>query len=148
MSMKLTDTENNAWVGLVRSQQLLLDKVEKKFKEKGLPPLSWYDVLLELEKVEDGKLRLNDLGERVLLSKFNVTRLLHRLEKKGLICRESCMDDSRGVFAVITEKGREIRRKMWPVYYKVIKNYFLSKFDNEELDAFAKCVNKLKNIEH
>lgn len=133
MKEKLSDTETRAWVGFVKSQQILLGKVEQELKSNDLPPLSWYDVLLELDKAEGGKLRQMELGERVLLSKYNISRLLDRLEREQLICRESCTQDARGIFAVITDKGRSLRSKMWPVYYRVVKDYFLSKFNEEEL---------------
>jgi len=85
-----TGDETAAWTGLVRSGQGLLQSVETALKESGLPPLAWYDVLWELEKARPTGLRLNDLGARVLLDKYNVTRLVTRLEKEGLARRRGC----------------------------------------------------------
>ena len=108
MRQKLSDIETRAWIGFVKSQQSVLDKVDKDFKASGFPPLSWYDLLLELEKAKGGRLRQKELGELILLSKYNVSRLLDRLEKQGLIKREPCEEDTRGVFAVITPKGKKL----------------------------------------
>jgi len=81
-NLRLTKDETKAWMGLIKAQQHLTGKVEEKLKKNGLPPYSWYDVLLELDKAPGGSLRLNELGKKVLLNKYNVTRLIDRLEKK------------------------------------------------------------------
>lgn len=133
MAKKLSDVETRAWVTFVKSQQIVLEKVDKDLKDYGFPPLSWYDVLLELDKTQDGRLRQNELGELILLSKYNVSRLLDRLEKQGLVRREQCKEDTRGNFAVITNKGKKLRKDMWPVYYKSINEHFLSNFSKQEL---------------
>jgi DNA-binding MarR family transcriptional regulator len=140
---KWTATETSAWTGLVRTQQFLINRVEKELRENGLPPLSWYDVLWELERVPRGKLRLNEMGKRVLLDKYNVTRLVQRLENEGLVRRVPCPADGRGVFARITPEGRKLRSKMWPVYERAVKEHFLSKLvkkDIAQLDALIQRI--------
>jgi len=141
---KWTETEASAWTGLVQAQQCLIDKVEDELKKKGLPSLSWYDVLWELERSEDGSLRLNDLGKRVLLDKYNVTRLVQRLEDEGLLVRNQCKIDGRGIFACITEKGKKLRKKMWPVYEEVVRENFLCKFNNKELLELKNFIERIQ----
>ena len=46
---KWSETETQAWIGLVKAQQHLLDKVEEELKKAGFPQLSWYDILWERE---------------------------------------------------------------------------------------------------
>ena len=146
MKKKLTDIETKAWVGLVRTQQILLDKVEAELKNNGFPPLSWYDVLIALENTSEGRLRFIEIGERLLLKKYNVTRLIHRLEKKGLVRRETSSEDGRGINAVITKKGRKLRRAMWNVYYEVVQSHFLSNFNKEELEKLADYFGRIKLV--
>ncbi len=143
MRPKLSKTETEAWVGLVLASEKLLAKVEAELKQRGLPPFSWYDVLLELHKSPTGKLRFVELGKLVLLERYNVTRTIKRLEKEGFVKREYSKEDARGVYAVITKKGRDVRSKMWPVYYSVIKKYFLSNFNKKELDDFLQHIRKM-----
>lgn len=142
--LKWTETEADAWVGLVKAQQVLLDKVEEGLKKSGFPPLSWYDVLWELDRADGGSLRLNDIGKRVLLDKYNVTRLVQRLEKEGLVSRSQCPVDARGVFACITDKGKKLRRRMWPVYEKVVRENFLCKFSAKELHELKNLIERIR----
>jgi len=141
---KWTETETGAWTGLVQAQQRLIDKVEQELKKKGLPPLTWYDVLWELESSDGGIRRLNDLGKRVLLDKYNVTRLVQRLEQEGLVARDQCPQDGRGVTACITDKGRKLRKEMWPVYEQVVRENFLSKFNQKELKELKNFIERIQ----
>jgi len=141
---KWTEEEAGAWIGLVKAQQVLIDKVEVELKKKGLPSLSWYDVLWELDRTEGGILRLNDLGKRVLLDKYNVTRLAQRLEEAGLVVRGQCPNDGRGITAEITKEGKKLRKKMWPVYEKVVRENFLCKFNSKELKELSNFIERIE----
>jgi len=127
-----TDTETEAWMGLVKAQQLLSRNVEDELKKKGYPPL------------KDGSLRLNDLGKRVLFDKYNVTRIVQRLEEEGLVSRTQCPVDGRGIFACITDKGRMLRREMWPVYKETVKKSFFSKFNKKELKELKNFIERIQ----
>lgn len=139
-AMHWTGDETAAWTGLVRSGQGLLQSVETALKENGLPPLAWYDVLWELEKARPAGLRLNDLGSRVLLDKYNVTRLVTRLEKEGLARRKGCSRDGRGVFALITPRGVRLRKRMWPVYSRAVREGFFSRLSPRETASLRKLL--------
>ena len=141
---KWTETEASAWIGLVQAQQSLVEKVEEELKKEGFPSLCWYDVLWELDRTEGGRLRLNDLGKRVLLDKYNVTRLAQRLEEAGYVVRGQCPNDGRGITAEITKEGRKLRKKMWPVYEKVVRENFLCKFNSKELKELSNFIERIQ----
>ena len=88
-----TEVAERAWVQLIRAHRSALCSVEKALRAEGLPPLEWYDVLIELERA--GQLRPRDLQERLLLAQYNLSRLLDRMEADGLVERERCSDDAR-----------------------------------------------------
>ncbi|MDT0300826.1 MarR family winged helix-turn-helix transcriptional regulator [Streptomonospora wellingtoniae] len=67
--------------------------------------LADYRALLHLSRASDRELRLNDLARKVGLNQSSVTRLVERLERKELIFRDTCPDDGRGVYAVMTDQG-------------------------------------------
>ena len=110
-----------AWIMLIRAQQVLLGQIEATLKEQNLPPLSWYDVLLELSRDPGSGLRQYEIGERVLLNKHSLSRLIDRLENDGLVKRQVCDDDGRGNTVIITKKGIQLKQKMWPIYAKGIQ---------------------------
>jgi|SRR5271156_3675932 len=105
-----------AWTRLVRAQQTALLKVERALREAGLPPYTWYDALWELDQAGDAGLRPAEIQRQMLIAQSNISRLIDRLEEAGCVVRRAADDDGRAQLVVITEKGRVLRKRMWPVY--------------------------------
>lgn len=121
-----------AWTRLVAVQQRVLAAVEGELAAAGLPPLGWYDALLELRREGEAGLRPMALQERLLVSQPNVSRLLDRLARAGLIERRPCPDDRRGQLAAITPAGRELLARMWPVYRAAIQRHVGQRIGTDE----------------
>lgn len=145
MDKKFNAAQQEAWVYWIRTSQLVMERVEHALKASGFPPLVWYDALLELDTAKGGKLRLIELGERMLLKKFNVTRLIDRMESEGYVQRVVCDNDARGTYATITPAGKKLRRTMWPVYYDAVSEYFLKDLNDKEVKTFSKILKKIHN---
>ena len=96
MTGKPSDMTIAAWARLLKAQAKALDAVETDLKAKGLPPLAWYDVLLELKREENSALRPLELEKRLLLKQHNVSRLIDRMERKNLLKRLPYAGDGRG----------------------------------------------------
>jgi DNA-binding MarR family transcriptional regulator len=133
-----------AWAGLIRAEQTLLLKVERDLAAAALPPLDWYDVLLELDRAEDGRLRHRELHPRLLLAKYNLSRLIDRMAAQDLVRREPCEDDARGADIVITQKGRALRRRIWPVYEAAIDRHFASRLARRDIELLGEVFGKLR----
>ena len=121
-----SETAIKAWAGLVRAQIMVLRGVEADLKTAGFPPLAWYDVLLELRRADEG-LRPMELGSRLLLAQHNVSRLIDRIAAKRLVKKRLAPEDGRGQIVEITEAGRDLLRRMWPVYRRAIQRHMGSK---------------------
>jgi DNA-binding MarR family transcriptional regulator len=65
---------------------------------------------------------MHELADTIVLSRSNLTRLVDRLEAKGLLYRKSCPNDRRGAYAVLTPEGLEMQQRMWPVYEGQLPN--------------------------
>ena len=146
-SRLLTDPTVRAWARLLKAQKLLLEGVQQALAEAGLPPLEWYDVLIELKTAPEQRLRLFDLGERMLLSRSNLTRLIDRLEKEGLVLRDNCAEDRRGLYAVLTPAGLALQKRMWPVYQQAIQQLFGQHFSADEANTMANWLERLTGAE-
>src|SRR6187549_351799 len=102
------DPRQRAWARFVTAQALLLEQIEAAFAEAELPPLAWYDVLWILENSHEGelqgRLRMHDLARKAVVSRSNVTRLVDRMEKEGLVTRSDCPEDGRGTVCELSAK--------------------------------------------
>ena len=108
------------WTALVTVTRLLLEEIEAALKAANLPPLSWYDALLEIERAGKAGLRPYELKDRLLLPQYGTSRLLDRIIAAGLIEKQDCVEDGRGYVVRITRDGLKIRQKMWPIYAAVL----------------------------
>ncbi|MEM8916891.1 MAG: MarR family transcriptional regulator, partial [Pseudomonadota bacterium] len=99
-----------AWARLVHASQTVLNGVEADVRADGFPPLDWYDILLELDRAGSEGLRPHALETKVQVAQYNVSRLIARMAKDGLVDRVPCDDDRRGHILRINETGRSLLR--------------------------------------
>lgn len=133
----------HAWAQLHRAHRLLLGEVEKSLKNNGLPPIDWYDVLLELKREKATGLRQYEIGEKVLLNKHNLSRLIDRLEKKNLLSRRVCAEDGRGNQIHITSEGEALVRQVWSVYSESIQTCFGDQLNKQDRVDLSRILTKV-----
>ena len=143
MAKELSEGAADVWIALMRAQQTALLKIERTFREAKLPPLAWYDVLWELERAGEAGLRPFEIEVRMLIAQSNISRLIDRLEKEGYIERRPCEEDGRGQHVVITPLGREMRRRMWPVYARALREAVGRRVSQREATTLESLLAKL-----
>ena len=132
-----------AWIALNRAQQAALLRIERAFREAGLPPSAWYDVLWELDKAGAAGLRPFEIERRRLIAQSNVSRLVDRLAEAGYVERQPCEEDGRGQRIVITPAGLHMRRRMWPTYAHAISDAVGRRISEREAASLASLLGKL-----
>lgn len=129
--------EPDLWFAFVRSHRLMIREIERRLAAAGLPAYAWYDVLWGLESGQDGARRMHELADALAIERYNLTRLVDRLEKDGLVTRTRSQEDGRAAFAAITDQGRALRKQMWQVYQQAVAELFLAQFDATERATLA-----------
>ncbi|WP_253258195.1 MarR family winged helix-turn-helix transcriptional regulator [Pseudonocardia sp. N23] len=125
-----------AWAALLRTHAAVVRVLEREMDRDGLP-LAWYDVLLELNAAPDRRLRMHELGERAVLSRSRVSRIVDELARAGLAAREPDPHDRRGSWAVITADGRARLRAAAPGYLDGIARHFADHLTADERTAIT-----------
>jgi DNA-binding MarR family transcriptional regulator len=133
----LGEAELGAWRGLVRVHAALVRELDAELDTRHGLPLSSYEVLRSLSRMPDGRMRMAELAEHVLLSRSGMTRLIDRLEREGLVVRSTCDKDGRGCYAVLTEHGREKVEQARGTHIDVVREGFLRHFSEDELRELA-----------
>jgi DNA-binding MarR family transcriptional regulator len=132
------DTEGvRAWAALLRAHAAVARQLERDLERAQQLPLTWYDVLLELNSAEGRRLRMQELGERAVLSRSRVSRIVDELARAGLAAREPDPDDRRGSWAVITDAGRGRLRAAAPDYLDGIARHFADHLTADERTAIV-----------
>ena len=122
----------SAWPAFLTAHDALVVVIEERLRAAGLPDLTWYVVLWVLERAPENRLRMHELADKAVIARSNLTRLIDRMEKAGLVCRERVSDDRRGAYAKVTDDGRDLRARMWTIYGPAIDELFLSHLTAEE----------------
>ncbi|MBV8837873.1 MAG: winged helix-turn-helix transcriptional regulator [Alphaproteobacteria bacterium] len=142
MSRNPSEAVTRAWIALMRTREAVLGAIEADLKAAGLPPLGWYDVLLELARA-GGRLRPFEIEKQILLAQYNLSRLIDRLEKEGLIARAPHEEDARGQWIVITDKGRALQARIWKVYARSIQKHVGDRLDDKAARALAELLSRM-----
>jgi DNA-binding MarR family transcriptional regulator len=142
--LELTGTELGAWRGMLRVHAALVRELDAELEAAHGLPLTSYDVLIYLQAAPDKRLRMAELADSVLLSRSGVTRLVDRLEREGLIVRDTCTSDGRGCFAVLTEEGEELLARARPAHLQGVRERFLKHFTEDELEQLARFWERVK----
>jgi len=133
----LEDRELAAWRGFLRAHREVVAHLDEELQRAHDLPLSSYEVLLYLADAGNGRLRMGELADRLLLSRSGLTRLVDRLERRDLVVRERCQEDARGLFARITPAGRELFETARPDHLDGVRRHYLSRFTAEDLENLA-----------
>jgi DNA-binding MarR family transcriptional regulator len=137
------DPAVDAWRGLLVAHSRLVPAVEADLRAAGLVPLSWYDVLLELNAAPDRRLRMSELGQRTVLSRTRVSRVVDELAAAGLAERQPDQADGRSSFAALTPAGREALRRAWPVYRQAIHRQLTGRLTPQQCRDLATLLGQL-----
>ena len=129
MATKIPDAQLDAWRGVLNVHAAVVERVEQDLAAAGLPPLTWYDVLWAASRAPGGRIRMAALADGLTVSRGGVTKLADRLERAG--------DDGRGVYAVVTADGRDMLRRMWRVYSKVLRETVVGAISDREAELIA-----------
>jgi DNA-binding MarR family transcriptional regulator len=134
---QLDERELRAWRGMLRAHAALTKALDADLDAAHGLPLSSYEVLLYLNDAEGRRMRMRDLAASVILSRSGLTRLADRLEREGFLRRESCSDDARGAFAVLTPAGVEMLATARTTHLAGVRSLFLQHFSDDELDVLG-----------
>lgn len=132
-----------AWRALLVAYTTIVDAVERDLAEARMLPLSWYEVMIALYEAPERRLRMHELAAAVLLSPSGLSRLVDRLEARGLLERQPCSEDRRCQFAALTETGLEALRRTWPTYAAGIARHFGDRLTDIEVEALRESLDRL-----
>ncbi len=128
---------------MLRAHAGLVRELDAELAREHDMPLSSYEVLLYLNDSAEGRMRMAELADSVLLSRSGLTRLVDRLERQGLLKRERCESDARGFFAEITPEGRRAFSEARKTHLDGVRRVFLSRFSRDELRTLGGLWQKL-----
>lgn len=141
----LGEPQKRAWGALLVAHATLTRKLDAALRQRGLPSLEVYDVLLALEDAPGRRMRMVDLAEAVVFSPSGLTRLIDRMQTAGLVERHACPNDRRAIHVGITECGLKTRAESWPAYAELVEEHFGCHLSNEEAECVGRALGRFRS---
>ena len=133
----------DTWGALLKVHAALVPRLDRELQEAHGLPLTWYDVLLELNAAPERRLTMGQLGSVAAVSRTRVSRVVEELVRAGLVSREPNPDDGRSAFAALTAAGRAALRKAAPTYVSAVHRQFADHLNAREAEVLAKALRKV-----
>lgn len=135
----LSDEEQRAWRTHLDVSRLLMHQLERDLQPHGLT-MNDYEILVNLSESPERRMRMSDLASATLQSKSRLSHQITRMEHVGLVRRESCDSDRRGLFAVLTEHGWDTMRRVAPHHVESVRRHFIDQLAPGELAALRRSL--------
>ncbi|HUF32650.1 MAG TPA: MarR family transcriptional regulator [Acidimicrobiales bacterium] len=110
----------------------------------GLSP-AWFEVLVRLARSPGKQMRMSELAAQVLFSTSGLTRLIDRMEHAALVRRESCPDDRRGAFAVLTDDGLAALERALPAHLESLDRHLVDPLGARGLATLTALLERLRD---
>jgi DNA-binding MarR family transcriptional regulator len=139
-----TELEGNAWGGLLGMHARMMRAIEADLQARAGISHAEFEVLLRLSWAKDHRLRLQDLEARTIMSRSGISRIVERLEKAGLVTRETAPEDKRGAYAVLSRAGQVAFVAALRSHVALVRGNFLGLYSELELQQMAAFWQKQK----
>jgi DNA-binding MarR family transcriptional regulator len=133
-SKAFSSLEEEALLNLARTHEFVQQRSSEFFKQFGLTATQ-YNILRILRGAGSDGISCSQASERMITADPDITRLLDRLETRGLISRQRSRDDRRVVNSYITPEGLELLKTIDKPLSQFIKR-FIGHFGRERLEQF------------
>ena len=135
----------DAWHRLLQVSTRVLRELDTSLDREQRMMVSEFDVLITLDNAHGGRLRMTELAEATMLSSGGMTRLVGRLEQRGLVRRDPDPDDARSLHASLTDAGRSSLAQARVTHDNVIANLLGDHLTPREVQTLIRTLAKLKD---
>ncbi len=139
----LNDDEAKAWRGLQFMQMRLESELSRQLAADSSLSLQDYAVLVALTDRDDERLRPYELADTIGWDKTRLSHHLKRMIDRGLVKKESCPSDRRGLFIAVTDQGRQEIEGAAPGHVDCVRRLFIDLVSTEELAVIAQVSNRV-----
>src|SRR5215510_12335398 len=139
----LSDAEFRAWHGCLLFTSATTRALDEALTARHGISVKEFDVLITLFNAPDGRMRMTELGDHVVLTGSGITHLVTRLERDGLVLRTVDENDRRSFFAALTAAGQRRLRDSRPTHNEVIRAHLTSRATPRQLATLGALWDKI-----
>ncbi len=134
-----------AWRRFLGAYNAVLPQIENALYAKRELPLTWYDVLFQLNEAPGQRLHTRDLADALLLSSKGVPRLIERIRAAGFVSREAPPRDPKSNVITLTAEGQRELTRAIPIVTQAIRTCFVDHISEEDAEALARILGRVQD---
>lgn len=136
----LTDDQQRSWRAFLLGSARLNEALTRQLETDSDVSLNEYEILVRLSETDDHTLRMSELAASLVHSRSRLTHTVSRLERRGLVRRENCLADGRGVNCVMTDAGYALLEGAAPGHVRAVRTYLVDLLTDEQLAALGEAM--------
>ena len=134
----LTEDEQRAWRAQVGLTILLYRQLDRDLAPFGLS-VSDYEILVALSEAPERRLRMTELADAITQSRSRLSHQITRMETRGLVRRDACEGDKRGMFAVLTPEGLATIEQVAPAHVESVRRHYMDWLSPAQMAAITEA---------
>ncbi|GJF32284.1 transcriptional regulator [Kitasatospora sp. NE20-6] len=135
----LSTREQQFWRAHLEVSKLLEYQLSRELQPHNLA-INDYEILVVLSEQPERRMRMTDLATATLQSKSRLSHQITRMESAGLVLRQECPGDRRGLFAHLTDEGWNTLQRVAPDHVRSVRSHFIDRFSPDQLDALYEAL--------
>lgn len=139
----LTADQQRAWRAFLSGSARLTEALTRQLEQDADLSLSEYEILVRLSEVPDRTLRMSELASSLVHSRSRLTHTVTRLERRGLVRRETCLADGRGVNCVMTPEGFAHLVASAPGHVEAVRTNLVDLLTDDELMTLGAAMERI-----
>jgi DNA-binding MarR family transcriptional regulator len=139
----LSPAEQHAWRSFIRMHQKLNATLVRDLQAHSKLSGADYEILVALTDAPEGRLRFQELARTVDWEQSRLSHQVTRMIKRGLVAREECAEDGRGVFVVLTLAGREVVTAAAPHHVAAVRRLVIDALSPDELATLGRIADRI-----
>lgn len=141
----LDPEQQKVWRTYLRATAHVNQTLDADLRQQGLD-MAEYNILVCLSEAPDTKMRMSQLADEVVHSRSRLTHTVTRLEKRGLVTRETCQDDGRGILASLTPAGLDKIEEVAPVHLEAVRGVLVDAMSSDDFRALGRAMTSILTV--
>ncbi|MEV6576475.1 MarR family winged helix-turn-helix transcriptional regulator [Streptomyces sp. NPDC051577] len=144
-SSELDKLDEDAWRPLLATYRMIILALEKEAQEHGLPRRE-FEIMEHLSSADGLRMRMVDLANLTGRSKSGICRIVDQMQASGLVRRNICEFDRRGVYVILAEGGEEAIARFRPFYAKFVRHNFTDLAPHYPHEPLGRAIRHLREL--
>ena len=144
MQTRPRTTHGDAWGALTRTHAAISQRLQDALAAASFPPLPWYEVLATVAESPEGRMKMGDLAEALVITRGGLTKLVDRLVNAGLMERTFCDTDRRVSYATLLPAGADLLAEMRPIVVAELKRSFAANLTAAQARDLSEALERVR----